>query len=327
VDKQVKPAANSPLRDRIRNALLHATCADRLAAPLDRLRLPSPPQIENAINAGSPAPASHLSEHLLLLAEHLIKHSGQLHEDNLACTLAQHPPAPTGGPDGATTSVLAQVAQGIPWWRAAPMLHQGQGSYGSAAAVRAVAAGMIGHGVGGIADLARRTAVITHTHPWARDGAAGTATAVALAIHGLPSHSFGADQFLAAVASQTHDREFGHYLSVARTLTRHRAGPAEAIATFDNGASVLRTVPAALTAFLRYPASPAAALRYALSLGGRTRAIATITAALSGARCPETGTTPGFPDTAPAMLRLHSIASGLAAIKVSPSGQSMVSRH
>ncbi len=313
MDRQATPAAGSPLPQRIHKSLLLAACADTVAATLHGIRLPSATDIDTAITVRPvSATLSRHAEHLLLMAGHLATHDGDLDEDNLAWTLAQSPAPP--GTSG-TALVLSQVAQGVPWWQAAPALHNGQGSHGSGAAVRACAAGLLPHhGLGTIAEIARRSAVTTHTHPWARDGAAIAATATALACRGLPADHFTTDRFLAAVASQAHDPETAHFLSITRTLVRHRAGPAETIATLNSKASVLRTVPCALTAYLRYPHDPLAAIRYALTLGGATRAIAAITAALAGARNPRYQP-PGTWRAASHALRLHPIANALAALK------------
>ncbi|GIH05236.1 hypothetical protein Rhe02_33030 [Rhizocola hellebori] len=309
--RQATPAASSPLPHRIHKSLLLASCADAIAASLHGTRLPSTTDIDSAITIKTdPAALSHHGEHLLLMASHLAAHDGGLDEDNLVWTLAQYAPHTA---DSGTATVLSQVAQGIPWWQAAPALHNGQGSHGSSAAVRACAAGLLPHhGLGAIADIARRSAVTTHTHPWARDGAAITATATAC--RGLPGTSFTANRFLAAVASQAHDRETAHYLSIVRTLVRHRAGPAETIATLNSAAGVLRTVPAALTAYLRHPSDPTAAVRYALALGGHTRAITIITAALAGARNPQYHPPSTWRAQSHA-LRIHPIANALAALK------------
>jgi poly(ADP-ribose) glycohydrolase ARH3 len=309
VDRQATPAASSPLPHRIHKSLLLAACVDTVAAPLQGTRLPSAADVDTAITA-RPAPMalSHHAEHLLLVAGHLATHDGGLDEDGLAWTLSQSGPHPDG-------TVLSQVAQGVPWWGAAPMLHNGHGSYGSGAAVRACAAGLLpNQGLGAIAEIARRSAVITHTHAWARDGAAIAATAVALACRGLPGNSFTTDRFLAAIASQAHEPETGHYLSIARTLVRHRAGPAETIATLNSTASVLRTVPAAVTAYLRHPSDPTAAIRYALALGGHARATAMMTAALAGARNPQYHP-PGSWRAPSHALRIHPIANALASLK------------
>ena len=316
MDRRATPAAGSPPRNRIGNALLYAVCADRIAAPLLGNRLPSTAQIDAAMHPRpSHLPAgSHLGEHLLLLAEHLAQRAGELDGDILARTLARHPP-PAGATGGAgTAKVLSLVAQGTPWWQAAATVHDGQGSHGSTAAVRSVAVGLLPHqGLGAIAETARRAAVITHTHPWAHDAAAVIACAVALASHGLPGGAISTGRFLAIITSHARDPGFRHHLSAVRTLVRHRAGPAETIGTLGGG-SVVRTVPAALTAFLRHPADPLAALRFALTLGGHTCAIAGITAALAGARCPESPP-PSAWRLHTDSLRVHAAATALAELK------------
>jgi ADP-ribosylglycohydrolase len=73
-------------------------------------------------------------------------------------------------------------------------------------------------------------------------------------------------------------------------------------------------VPAALTAYLRHPHDPTAAIRYALALGGHTRAISIITAALAGARNPQ-HQPPATWRAASYALRIHPIANALAALK------------
>jgi poly(ADP-ribose) glycohydrolase ARH3 len=50
-----------------------------------------------------------------------------------------------------------------------------------------------------------------------------------------------------------------------------------------NGIAAYKSVPAALYAFLRYPNSFSAAVTYAISIGGDTDTIASMTGALAGA--------------------------------------------
>jgi ADP-ribosylglycohydrolase len=310
----VAPAASSSLAHRIRNALLLSTCADRIAAPLDRIRLPSPALIETVLHPAASATAADqtVTGPMLLFAEHLGERAATLDEDQLAWTLAQHLEPGTRAHGAA--EVLRQIGDGMPWWQAAPALHHGQGSYGNTAAVRAIAPGLLPLGLGVIAEIARRSAVITHTHPLARDAAAVIASAITLAMRGMPGPAASPDQFLSGIASQAHHPEFTHYLAVVRTLVRHRAGPAEAVATLSGELTSLRSVPGALTAYLRHPADPVAAIRYALALGGRTRATAAMTAALAGARCPQFTPPWAWRESAD-VLRCHAIAATLAELK------------
>ncbi len=267
-------------------SLLLIGCAERFALQLGTTRLPDPevvdkvmrlPAADIAVPPGTGQP--------FVLAEHLAVRGGRVDEDDLAAELAN---AWTGDDhtDGAG-SVLAAVRAGRPWWESAATLYDGQGSFGNGAAVRAIAAGLIPKaGVGAVAATARRAAAITHTHPLALDGAAAVAVAVALSTYGQPSRNLDANRFLDVVAGQLRCPELRSCLNLVRALLRHRAGPAEVVGTVGNTDSALRTVPAALTAYLRHPEQPDAALAFALQLAEGNRAIPMITAALAGARSP-----------------------------------------
>jgi ADP-ribosylglycohydrolase len=78
--------------------------------------------------------------------------------------------------------------------------------------------------------------------------------------------------------------QFRAVLPMVWMLADHRAGQMETAATLRQGRTTLRTVPAAPTAFLRYPNDPIAAIRYALLMAGPNRAIAIMTAALVGVK-------------------------------------------
>ena len=55
------------------------------------------------------------------------------------------------------------------------------------------------------------------------------------------------------------------------------------VSSLGNGIEAFRAVPAAIYAFLSHPLSFSEAVRYAISLGGDTDTIASMTGALSGA--------------------------------------------
>lgn len=306
----------APHRQRRAQAcLLLATCADLVAAPLQGRALPDPAHVETLLRATPryPVPGAAVNQ-LLVLAEHLGRHHGGVDDDDLAAALAEQ--WPTGRPELATTGtgrVLAAVAAGTPWWQAAPALHHGAGSYGSVAAVRAAAAGLLpGVSLAAVALVARRSADLTHTHPLAGDGAAATAVAVALAARDNPGSLVHRHQFLEAVAGQTRTAEFRTALRTVATLVRHRSTPTETAATLGTDRTALRSVPAALTAFLRHYDDPAAAIRYALLMGGHTRTVAAITGALAGARRPDHPVTNlWLPDTS-WQLRIQAAATALS---------------
>ncbi|WP_186315740.1 ADP-ribosylglycohydrolase family protein [Catellatospora sichuanensis] len=273
--------------DIIGRTLLLTACAERFAVQLAASRLPEPEAVDKVLRLPAAAIAVPPGTgQPFVLAEHLAAHGGQVDEDDLAAELA----AAWTGHDTAqgAGSVLADVRAGRPWSQTAPMLYGGQGSFGNGAALRAIAAGLVPKaGIGAVAATARRAAAVTHTHPLALDGAAAVAVAVALSAYGQPSRHLDAGKFLDIVAGQLRCPELRSCLNIVRALLRHRAGPAEVVGTVGNADTALRTVPAALTAYLRHPEQPDAALAFALQLAGPNRAIPMITAALAGARSPQ----------------------------------------
>ncbi|GAA1408670.1 ADP-ribosylglycohydrolase family protein [Catellatospora coxensis] len=311
------PLDQQQLLRRAHGCLLVAACADLIAAPLNGRTVPDPAQVEVILRASprllQPSPAA---LQMTVLAEHLAAHDGRVNDDGLASELAKQ--WPDDRPDLAgsgTARVLGAVSAGTRWWQVAPKIHHGAGSFGSVAAVRACAAGLVpGTGIAAAAALGRRSAGITHTHLLARDGAAATATAVALAVRSQPGAPADKYRFLSAVAAQMRTAEFRSALRTVQTLVRHRSAPAETAATLGADRTALRSVPAALTAFLRHPDEPTAAIRYALMMGGQTQTTAAIVGAISGARHPEhTVAMPWRPDVV-RLLRLRATAAGLSAI-------------
>ncbi len=315
---------------RAHGCLLVAACADLMAAPLHGRTTPDPAQMEVILRAEprllQPSPAA---LQMVVLAEHLGAHAGRINDDVLAADLSKQ--WPTDRPDlagTATARVLTAVAAGTRWWQIAPVVHHGQGSFGSVAAVRACAAGLVaGTGVAAAAALGRRSAGITHAHLLARDGAAATAAAVALASRSQPAVPADKYRFLSAVAAQMRTAEFRTALRVVQTLVRHRSAPAATAATLGPDRTALRSVPAALTAFLRHPDEPAAAIRYALMMGGQTQTTATIVGAISGARNPEyTLAMPWRPEVM-RLLRIRAAAAALSMTTAGRSGRSAAEHH
>jgi poly(ADP-ribose) glycohydrolase ARH3 len=219
-----------------------------------------------------------------VVAEHLAQRGGSLDADAMAIVLSRHHGS------GPTAEGFQGTRKAIPHPR---------GSLGNEAAVRATPIGLLPHtGIGTVAVIARRNAAVSHEHPLAQDGAAVHAVAVALAAHGQPAPAMDAKQFLATLVTQTRTPEFRSALGIVRMLARHRAGPAEIAATVGHDTSALRSVPAALAAYLRHPEDPAAAIRHAILIGGDTQAIAAMTGALAGARNPTFPAPAGWPGLA-----------------------------
>ncbi len=292
-----------------------AVYADLFAAPLDGVVLPTSLDLDYALansqtEQTTPGPAL---RQMLIFAEHLAQQHGNLDQDALATELAADPAAVS---HGASAAVLGTGRVNGPWWEVSRGLHQGNGSYGSTAPVRAIAAGMLPSPLNLIADLAHRACAVTHAHPVASSASAAIACAAALALQNKPDASMPVDRFLGAALGHRPLPESAHFLTVVRTLTRHRAGPAEATATLSAAPAALRAVLAALTAYLRHDRDPMAAIRYAAAIGGNTRTAVIMTATLAGSRNPRfQPRSPGATSTNE--LPIHVLAGKLASVKLS----------
>lgn len=315
VAQQATPlATDTQWRQRICNSLLLFASADAIAAALSGGRLPDAVAVDAVIQAPvQPLGISRGVSQAMVLAEHLALRQGRLDEDELAVGLARQWVVDGRDTETGSGRVLAELDAGSPWWECATALHGRRGSYGNGAAARATPVGLVPRiGIAAVAQLARRSATVTHTHPLARDGAAVYAVAVALAAHGHPSPAVDTNKFIATLGNQVRSPELRAALGIVRTLVRHRAGPVEVAATVGSDTAALRSVPAALTAFLRYPDDPAAAIRFALLMGGHTRAIAAMTAAMSGARCPQYAVPSNWRPDLANTIRLRTAAAALA---------------
>ena len=255
----------------------------------------------------------HAVAQLLTLARHLTQ--GGIDEDRLAADMAatawtQRDGAPVSG----TQRILAAITAGAAWWEAAPAYRNLAGSWGSDAAVRAGAAGLLpASGIGAVAQTARRSAIVTHTHPHARDAAAVHAAAVALAAAGGDFDDLDADKIMAVLAGQSRTTVMRAQLKVARQLGRDRATPHEAASALICGRSAAGAAGAALAAYLMHPREPLAAISWAQQMGPQWHAAAVMTATLGGAHNPHTRPPVTWVRPAPLMAYISVAAQGLAA--------------
>jgi ADP-ribosylglycohydrolase len=224
---------------------------------------------------------------IFTLAAHLCSRGSDLDQDEFAAQLAanrletkEHAPA-------GTQKMLEKIAQGEPWWQAAPALHDGRGSYGNGAVVRATAAGLLsGTGPGPVARLARRSAMVTHTHTDAREAAAVHATAVFLAAGQPLGTPLDPVRFIAALAGPCRAGAVRASLATALDLAMASAPAEEAARVAGDGRTATGSVGAAMSAFLSFPDRPLDAVGYALRMGPAFAAAAVMTAAIAGVAYP-----------------------------------------
>ena len=182
--------------------------------------------------------------------------------------------------------VFRLIGQGVAWDQAGRSLFGGGGSFGNGAAMRVAPAALMAFPkMDRTCSLARKTAVITHTHELGIEGAVLQACAVGLALQRDPTAPLDTSMFLQQL------NEYPTSPSFERTVWRlsellERGGPPDrgtVVAELGNGVEALRSVPTAIYAFLRNNESYEAAVTYAIGLGGDTDTIACMAGAIAGA--------------------------------------------
>jgi poly(ADP-ribose) glycohydrolase ARH3 len=178
--------------------------------------------------------------------------------------------------------VFALLQQGVPWDQAARQLFEGAGSFGNGAAMRVAPVALMAFpDLEQVAALARQTALITHAHELGIEGAVLQACAIASRLHERPD-ALEPQAFLEALYGCVQVPVYREKLDMIQTLLP-TADRRAVIERLGNGVAADEAVPTALYAFLRHPHAFAEAVTYAISLGGDTDTIASMTGALAGA--------------------------------------------
>jgi poly(ADP-ribose) glycohydrolase ARH3 len=177
------------LRDRARGALLGAAAGDGLGAPFEGA-LQIDPHDARAVE-GDTGMLRHTDDTamLLVLAEQLgwARSPRDLDPATLVRAFAAAWRAePWRGYGAAPPRIFALVEKGLPWHEAAVRAFDGQGSYGNGGAMRVAPVALVAEDLPTVAELARRSAGVTHAHPLGIEGAVAQAVAVALALRSDP---------------------------------------------------------------------------------------------------------------------------------------------
>ncbi|MFI6162942.1 ADP-ribosylglycohydrolase family protein [Micromonospora haikouensis] len=264
-----------------------AACGDALGARFEGREAADPTEIDDWMRRSTQAMRfTDDTSSTLVLADHLTRRRGTINEDDLAEQLAREwARDPDRGYGHGAAQLYAEIVAGTPWRQAAADMFDGQGSYGNGAAMRVAPVGLLpGLALDAVAGRARRTAVISHQHPEALDGAVAQAVATALAALSIQDTPLDADRVVAAICEHMQTAEFRTALRRLPALVARGATSADVAGEVGNGVAALQAVPAALAAFLRNPDDVPAAIGFAISMGGDTDTIASMTGALCGAR-------------------------------------------
>lgn len=306
-------------QDTYRGALVGVAVGDGLGAPFEGRPGPvSAEEIEDFAAAG-PLRTTDDTTMTIGVAESLLHRDG-VDEDHLAATFAAaYASDPHRGYGAGAAVLLDRIAAGDDWRTAAAEQFGGQGSFGNGAAMRSTPFGLAAAGYPQqAAELARRAARVTHTHPQATEAAAAQAAAVSLVLTLPLGQAVDGPHLTATLGHLLADTDLRQALATAAALAT--AGtPGEIAQTLGTGVRALEAVPAALCAFLRHQGSFSDTVLFAVSLGGDTDTIAAMAAALAGAHLGCSAIPQSWVDRTEGARRLTSLADRFAHRHTSPS--------
>lgn len=275
------------LLSRYRGALLGVAVGDALGARFEGAARVSPEDIEVLQPESWEFRFTDDTHMTIGVAQSLIE-CGGFDGAHMAKVFAKNYQAePWRGYGAGPPQIFEAILKGAQWDMPARQLFGGAGSFGNGAAMRAAPVALYAKGdLPRVAELARRTACITHAHELGVDGASLQACAVAMLLESDAGAELCPAELLAALREHVQSAPYRAALEKIERLPRD-AAPETVAREIGNDITALAAVPAALCCFLRHPDSFAEAVRFAISLGGDTDTIASMTGALSGARLGE----------------------------------------
>jgi poly(ADP-ribose) glycohydrolase ARH3 len=188
-----------------------------------------------------------------------------------------------GYASGPPTIFSMAETQGIPYVEAARRLFGGSGSFGNGAAMRIAPVGLFFSGSSELYEQACASAEVTHAHEVGMDGAAVQAHAVARAVNLDPRQPFPADAFIQELVDRARTPEIKAKMAVVQKALKDNAPPHVAANRIGRSVAVHESMPFAVFAFLRHPASFPDCLFCATLNGGDRDTLGAMACAVSGA--------------------------------------------
>ncbi len=218
------------------------------------------------------------------LAESLAQ-VGRLDEQHLGDTFRDHyRREPWRGYASGPPSIFGLVQrEGMSYAEAARSLFGGQGSFGNGAAMRIAPVGLFFYDAPDLYGQVRRSARVTHAHPIGIDGAAVLARAIATAVGLDPLELFPVQLFCEELVDFARTPEMRNKVQLVHRLLAQGTTPLAAAHQLGRSVAVHESLPFALYAFLRHPASFEGCLFCASLHGGDCDTLGAMACSISGA--------------------------------------------
>lgn len=268
-------------RDRCRGALVGLVVGDALGAAFEGHAGPVPAEaLDRHLRSEEPQRFTDDTAMAIALCESLLDRQG-LDEDHLADAFLQRYRAePWRGYGPGVIDLFERLHAGEAWREVVPQQFGGRGSFGNGAAMRVAPLGVHAGGDPELAaQLARRSASVTHAHPFGVEGAALQAAVVAHAVAGGDVRPVSSLMLAEPLIRSP------EVLAALEAVVALGASPepAQVAQRVGSGVAAHQSVPAALAA-AGVTASFEDAVRFAIAMGGDTDTVAAMAGAVAGAR-------------------------------------------
>lgn len=275
------------LHDRFCGTLLGVAIGDALGAPFEGMTTIDAEDVARLAAGARPLSYTDDTHMTLGLAASLVARGG-FDGEHLAWTFAHNFAAqPWRGYGAGPPRVFQLLREGVPWETASTLLFDGLGSLGNGAAMRVAPAALFAYAnLERVAWLARRTARITHAHELGVEGAVLQACAIARLLQLPRGEALDVPAFLETLRAHVGALRYCQQLDALQELLPGGALE-EVVDRIGRGIAAHEAVPTALYAFLRHRDDFAAAVTFAIGLGGDTDTLAAMTGALAGAHLGE----------------------------------------
>jgi poly(ADP-ribose) glycohydrolase ARH3 len=263
------------LKAKFIGALLGSAVGDALGAPVEGYDME---MVSSVYNEGWEMIYGRYTddtEMMIGIAESLIENKG-FNGADMALKFVQNYNVKRGYGPG-SKEVLRRIHEGESWVEASGKLFGGKGSYGNGAAMRIAPVGLFYFdNPAMLREIAYKSANITHSHVFGKEGAALQAFSVALAVRGQKG------DILLELKEFVKTEMYKSKVRKIKALFDKEAAKEAVIAELGNGEVAFNSVPTAIYSFLRSGNFKDSVI-YAVSLGGDTDTIGAMTGAISGA--------------------------------------------
>ncbi|MEX2425022.1 MAG: ADP-ribosylglycohydrolase family protein [Acidimicrobiia bacterium] len=269
-------------RGRYRGCLIGAAVGDALGAPMEGRAVVTDGYLKRL--EIDPGPMTYTDDTAMTIgvAESLVQFGGFDGAHMAAHLAAGFAAEPWRGYGNGPPEVFGNLERGIPWDAAATSLFGGTGSYGNGAAMRVAPIALFAHpDTKTVAELARQSAVITHTHPEGVDGAVVQALALDYVLGLSPKDAPEPAAMIEHIQPHLSTLRFREKLAVVERIVISRRQ--DQLGSLGSGITAYSSVPTALACYLLHPISFHDAVTTAISLGGDTDTIASMTGSIVGA--------------------------------------------